>query len=134
MLNGIRAEIQRAKRAPDLGRKKNSLILGGTKRAADLGRNGPRTLDLDEKKQPISGGTFREWDLGPKLKIHVFDGFCKINSGSFNPDLRRKTNQPISTAGRTLFLVLLAACSPTIQAAQAHPQNMQTNDINFNMC
>ena len=49
MLNGIWAEIQRAKRAPDLGRKKNSLILGGTKRAADLGRNGPRNLDLDEK-------------------------------------------------------------------------------------
>ena len=75
---------------PRFRTKKNSLILGGTKRAADLGRNGPRTLDLDEKKQPISGGTFREWDLGPKLKIHVFDGFCKINSGSFNPDLGRK--------------------------------------------
>ena len=70
MLNGIWAEIQRANRAPDLGRKKNSLILGGTKRAADLGRNGPRNLDLDGKKPPISGGTFREWDLGPKLKIH----------------------------------------------------------------
>ena len=60
------------KTRPRFRTKKNSLILGGTKRAADLGRNGPRNLDLDGKKQPISGGTFREWDLGPKLKIHRF--------------------------------------------------------------
>ena len=105
---------------------------------ADLGRNVPHTLDSGRKKnQPISGGTFRECDLGPKLKINVFDSFCSTNSGSFNPDLGRfffsLSQDPLSTARRTLFLFLLPACSPTIQAAQAHPQNMQTNDINFNM-
>jgi hypothetical protein len=42
-------------------------ILGGTKRAADLGRNVPQTLDLGRFFFP-----FREWDLGPKLKIHRF--------------------------------------------------------------
>ena len=69
---------------PDLGRKKKDQpkswvwggvqpILWGTKRAADLGRNVPHTLDLGRKKISQSqGGTFREWDLGPKLKIHRF--------------------------------------------------------------
>jgi len=81
-------------------------------RLADLGRNVPHTLDLGRKKnKQISGGTFRECDLGPKLKIHVFDNFCSINSGSFNPDLGRFFFQPISgpIINRTTRFVLIFA-------------------------
>ena len=75
---GFRPKSSAQNAPPELGRKKTQPkswgwggvrpILGGTKRAADLGRNVPHTLDLERKNkfQPISGGTKRAAELGRK--------------------------------------------------------------------
>ena len=70
---------------PELGRKKTQPkswgwggvrpILGGTKRAADLGRNVPHTLDLGRKKQvsaDLRGYKTRSW-VRTKKKIFILN-------------------------------------------------------------
>ena len=56
-----------------------SADLGGTKRAAELGRSVPQTLDIGRKKiiDPISGGTKRAAELGrkPIISMILFSGF-----------------------------------------------------------
>ena len=85
--------------------------MGGTKRAADLGRNVPHTLDLERKNkfQPISGGTKRAAELGRKKNTHPKsrgrDGFQPILGGTKRAaELGRSVPQTLDIGRKKLLI------------------------------
>ena len=82
-------------------------ILGGTKRAAELGRSVPQTLDIGRKKNysaDLRGYKTRSWVRTKTYNSMIlFSGF-----GVVEPDFRTNkilfslSQDPLSTAGRTL--------------------------------
>ena len=108
-------------RPPELGRTKTQPkswgwgevrpILGGTKRAADLGRNVPHTLDLGRKKQvsaDLRGYKTRSWVRTKNKFIHPksrgWDGFQPILGGTKRAaELGRSVPQTLDIGRKKIY-------------------------------